>query len=422
MSCNLVLLVFNCEAVAFRDCDSQSLVNPIKGGGGSMKSLVPNENALSGRLPSLDGWRAVSILMVLGAHSASSPTIQKVGESPVFFPLVDGYLGVRFFFVISGFIITYLLLRERGKCGEIDLKAFYIRRALRILPVYLAYLIVVALLQLFGEVRQQLITWIGDLTFTVNFLPRGVISGHLWSLCVEEQFYLIWPPVLIWLSGQRKLYLYWIVLALPLITALTFHIIAVTNAFPRILHPLFHENSSFLNFDALDMGCIAAFLLAKRGDQLKEILATNKHWMITVLGAVLILGPAYSWFAHGGVVVFLNQVAGTTLQAVGFAMLLLSSILYPRRFPVLNWPVVVYIGFISYSIYIWQQIYCGYEPDYQTPDYFIFRFPGTIVAAFITAIISYYFLESPVLKLKSRLRRYRPENNNSKTVSAPIPD
>jgi peptidoglycan/LPS O-acetylase OafA/YrhL len=374
-----------------------------------MKTLVPNANALPGRLPSLDGWRAISILMVLGAHSDSNPAIQAVGQSPVFFPLVDGNMGVRFFFVISGFIITYLLLRELEKSGEIDLKAFYARRALRILPVYFAYLAVVALMQLFGAVHQKLITWIGDLTFTINFLPRGVISGHLWSLSVEEQFYLIWPPMLLWLSRRKNTKLYLMALALPVIIAFVFNAISVEKAFPYVLHPLFHFSSSFLNFDALDMGCIAAFLLAKRGDKLKEILATRKHWTITLLGAVLVLAPCYLWVLHSGVVDFLTNVVGKTMQSVGFAMLLLSSVLYSRRFPVLNWRVVTYIGIVSYSIYIWQQIYCCFDADYHPPNIFIFKFPGSIAAAFITGMISYHFLESPLLKLKSRLRRDRPE-------------
>jgi len=100
-----------------------------------------------GRLPCVDGWRALSICLVLGAHSLAMTGFP--GDNPLVscFPLlVDGNLGVRFFFVISGFLITYLLIEEQARNGDISLTKFCIRRALRILPVYLMYLAVVAAL------------------------------------------------------------------------------------------------------------------------------------------------------------------------------------------------------------------------------------------------------------------------------------
>jgi peptidoglycan/LPS O-acetylase OafA/YrhL len=193
------------------------------------------------------------------------------------------------FFVISGFLITYLLLREVEKYGRIDIKAFYERRALRILPVYSAYLIVVAVLQCLTIVQQPLVTWVGDLTFTVNFLPRGHISGHLWSLAVEEQFYFMWPLILTWLCSRKKIKPIVVVLPVPIFTAFLFHIIAREKAYPWILHSLFYLHSSFLNFDSLDMGCIAAFLLVKHEDRLINALKSKKHWAITILGAGMVL-------------------------------------------------------------------------------------------------------------------------------------
>src|SRR5882724_7345116 len=100
----------------------------------------------SSRLPSLDGWRAVSILMVLGAHC------QHVNGFPnalhgTFSWLFDGNLGVRFFFIISGFLITWLMVLERDQTGGVNLRHFYARRALRILPVYFTFILALAGLQ-----------------------------------------------------------------------------------------------------------------------------------------------------------------------------------------------------------------------------------------------------------------------------------
>ena len=371
-----------------------------------VKTDVPKTNVLSGKLPSLDGWRALSIMMVLGAHSTMHPTIHQLFVNPVLGPWVDGNLGVRFFFVISGFLITYLLLREFQKNGRIDLWAFYTRRALRILPVYFAYLAVVAVLQWTIKVHQPPISWLGVLTFTINFLPRDHIVGHLWSLSVEEQFYVLWPLTLIWLCSRKNLSRYVMVLAAPVIVAFIFHIIAREKAFPYPLHTLFTPYSSFLNFDSLAMGCIAGILVAWRSAELKSLLAGKKHWILTALGAVLILLPWYSGIFHSQVVDFINEVTGRTLQAAGFAILLVSSVLYPGRFPMVNWPVSSYIGRLSYSIYIWQNIYTYPPPTDHFPDNRWFRFPGSVVAAFATAAVSYHGLESPILKLKNRFRRY----------------
>src|SRR5262245_32920356 len=118
---------------------------------------------LPSRFPSLDGWRALSILLVLGEHSLYTfDCSPKAGR--FFDAYFDGNLGVRFFFVISGFLITYLLLREQEQTGIVSLRKFYARRALRILPVYFVFLTVVFILQLVTPFHQPAITWVGNLT------------------------------------------------------------------------------------------------------------------------------------------------------------------------------------------------------------------------------------------------------------------
>jgi peptidoglycan/LPS O-acetylase OafA/YrhL len=157
------------------------------------------------KLPSLDGWRAVSIALVLIAHSkyaAGFPAM--LGSALDGFNangIAPGSLGVRFFFVISGFLITWLLLQEQAKHGVISLKHFYLRRALRILPVYFLYLFVLGFLTHYSQPASD---WLTNLTFTTNYFWPPEPTAHLWSLGVEEQFYLLWPGLLVLLLHRQK--------------------------------------------------------------------------------------------------------------------------------------------------------------------------------------------------------------------------
>src|SRR5664280_3750068 len=153
----------------------------------------PRSKALS-RLPSLDGWRAFSIAMVLGSHSTFAAGFPKTWH-PLFNLAFDGNLGVRCFFLISGFLITWLMIIEADRSGRVNLRHFYARRALRILPVYFGFLLVIALLQWMTPFVLSRHIWLCNLTFTRNFVEGDFTTDHLWSLSVEEQFYLLWPGI-----------------------------------------------------------------------------------------------------------------------------------------------------------------------------------------------------------------------------------
>src|SRR5215467_2941447 len=124
--------------------------------------------ANGGRLPSLDGWRCIAIALVLVSHWPYTRGFPW-GERAV----QVGDLGVRMFFVISGFLITYLLLVEADRRGQSSLQAFYVRRALRIFPVYFLYVAVLALLTAIGFYSDARSSWIGTLTFTRDIVGRG---------------------------------------------------------------------------------------------------------------------------------------------------------------------------------------------------------------------------------------------------------
>jgi len=342
----------------------------------------------------------MSIGMVLVNHSAALPGYSRPNLLQTCFPFFfDGNLGVRFFFVISGFIITYLLVQEHDLNGMVSLKNFYIRRALRILPVYFAYLIVIGLLQIFTNLHQAAITWVGDLTFTTNFLPRGIISFHLWSLAVEEQFYLLWPPIFGWLIKREKYLLP--VLALPVFVALFCQAVSWAGQVPWIIHPLFRPQSSLVNFDSLATGCLTAFAFAHHREKLVRCLAGWGKFYSLSLAACLVLLP----FFNVACLSPFTAIAGNLCQALGFAILMLASILQPATFGPLNWPWVTRLGIISYSIYIWQEIFCAGAKTYGFAQFWWLSFPGWLAPSLLVGFASYYGLEKPLLKLRSGFRK-----------------
>jgi peptidoglycan/LPS O-acetylase OafA/YrhL len=146
---------------------------------------------IGGRIPSLDGLRAISIGMVIFAHLSGTR----------FFPSFVagrrdlGNIGVRVFFVISGFLITTLLLQELAAKGRISLPLFYLRRSLRIFPCAYTYISIAALLTWAGFLRLRTTDLVHAATYTVNYeVVRPWHTIHLWSLSVEEQFYLRYAP------------------------------------------------------------------------------------------------------------------------------------------------------------------------------------------------------------------------------------
>ncbi len=153
------------------------------------------------RMLGLDGIRAMAVIGVVWHHAHPG-----FGALPM---SRNGFLGVDAFFVLSGFLITVLLLREQAAHGSISLRQFYVRRALRIFPLYYAVLALLALYFLTvkhstqGQAFLQALPY--HLTFLSNWVPVDSLMAITWSLSSEEQFYLLWPPLLVWLGVRRAL-------------------------------------------------------------------------------------------------------------------------------------------------------------------------------------------------------------------------
>ena len=160
-------------------------------------------------LPSLNGLRAISILLVITSHLQIQYAIFPRNLPTYLFPIrylfEDGHLGVSVFFIISGFLITTLLLNEEDSYKSVSLKKFYIRRTLRIFPAYYTLLLFYFILQSLGYINLPKYSWLSSLTYTKYFnWYLDWYTAHCWSLSIEEHFYLVWPLLFIMGDKVRK--------------------------------------------------------------------------------------------------------------------------------------------------------------------------------------------------------------------------
>jgi peptidoglycan/LPS O-acetylase OafA/YrhL len=347
-----------------------------------------------GRVPGLDGWRAVSILLVLFSHCHWVSGHPNWMDSPQFRSL--GAMGVRCFFVISGFLITLLMLREAARSGTVDARSFYLRRALRIFPVYFAFLATLLILQIATKLEISTLDWVASLTFSRNFFGTDWITGHLWSLGIEQQFYLLWPLAFILTKPHAKPMRGIVVLLVPLLVCPLFR---VTGG---ILGgaPYFSILSFFLQADALAVGCLTALTIWHSGPLVTSVLSNNRQWMAP-MGLILIVLPLLLptsnrfWFLIGCV--------SPQGQAWGFSILLVLA-MQESRWPVfklLDSSMMVFLGAISYSLYIWQQIFCTNPAEFGMDSAWWNSYPCWLLAAFFAAVASHYLVERPFLLLKS---------------------
>ena len=348
---------------------------------------------MTARLPSLDGLRAVSIGLVIGAHATRTYGFPEwMGAAAPF--IFDGLLGVRVFFVISGFLITWLLLRELDERGAIDLGAFYKRRLLRIFPVFYLYLATVCLSALWIHRDFSDGEWIAAAAFVRNFLEGGWTLGHLWSIAVEEQFYLFWPLTLVLLKSRRQLVVVAgaVILLAPIARVLVY------------LSPWRHiPGFGFVTqADSLMVGALLAVVLADRSPMAAAVRRRLENTRRVQVVALAIIYAVWLLTSHG-LAGRLTVPFGPTAQHFAIAAFIATVVLVPRgaAFRVLNYPLLAWVGVLSYSLYIWQQLFL-YPATYEDGDLWWRTFPANLVLLLLVSCASFYLVEKPFLKLKQR--------------------
>lgn len=335
------------------------------------------------------------MLVVLGHLNLTSSIFQgwkedNRGLNLVKYFLLNHHFGVNVFFVVSGFLITSLLLDEEQRTGTISFKKFYIRRTLRIFPAYYFVLLVYFLLQLAGYFHFSALSWITSLTFTKQFYSDDWYTSHFWSLSVEETFYLFWPLVFMVSDQFRKSFAILLIALVPLIR-IGFHF------YPTEWHS---ELTLFTRIDGIALGCLLALYR-------EEIIAKlSPYWtaiFIFTTVAILALPDMPFLLAKVGLSFILIPLGITygTLANVLVALILLYSVFGPQGlwFRFLNNRVMNYIGVLSYSIYLWQQFFMW---ALDGPVDWIHRFPQNIVLIFLAAMGSYHLIEKPFLRMKAR--------------------
>jgi peptidoglycan/LPS O-acetylase OafA/YrhL len=348
------------------------------------------------KLPGLQGLRAISVLLVIAAHLVQQGTVPlPEGWSERLMPvLMDAsHLGVNIFFVISGFLITSLLLYEEESKGKVSIGNFFMRRTLRVFPAYYFLLFVYFILQVCGVIAISGWSWLTAITYTkyLNW-GRDWLTAHAWSLSIEEHFYLTWPFVFALLKRHRTIFCTVIVVAVPILKLVAFHTPFLTERYVQL------SLTIFFRCDAIAIGC----LLALNGQKLRDFVKGRES--AVALGSMILLVSilcfSLPFSCLGPVAENLNILLGTTVGSISNASISLFILccVCPKEawwHWALNNPLVERIGVLSYSLYLWQQFYVN------KTDYWVNQFPQNIVLLFATAFLSYRLIEKPFLKLKS---------------------
>lgn len=342
---------------------------------------------------SLDGFRALSILAVIWHHTGGDIVSNALPMLKV------GFLGVDMFFVISGFLIVTLLLRERQRTGDISLKGFYIRRTLRIFPVYYAIMAALAALFLFVRSGSDMATAFWRelpfyLTYTSNWTHVAVFAVA-WSLACEEQFYLMYPPI-------EKFMRRW---AVPVIIA-------------------FIGLNQLVNFGLLD-----SFFVSVLGTAELEVLqATFTPICLGVLVAhicfyrhsfeklaPLVQHPAMPLVYGGLLLTLLNvplaDISGLPRLIAQLLMTLLLLSCVVREDHYLDRPLRSFmfkrIGMVSYGMYLYH-MFVREAMSRALPEHLfqnaLIRFVGCLLVTWVIAEVSFKLVESPILAYKDRLK------------------
>lgn len=350
----------------------------------------------TGYIPTLDGWRAIAVFAVISYHDR----VYSIGGFSNAAIHSWGILGVDLFFAISGLLICSRLLDEEESNRRISLKDFYIRRFCRIMPPAFLFLAVLGVLGLFLAVRVKLAAWLCSLFFVGNYYfvrfhnpDLSLYTDHFWSLAIEEHFYLFLPGIL-YLFPRRRIQVMTSLVAAFFVYAVCIH------AHPAWLSSLgegFADMRTELRINTLLFPALLAILLRKPG--FRSFCARR----VNPLSALYALIAAF----------FLAYISGlerpfSIVIPFVFPWFLIGTILHPGNYlsRLLETAPLRYLGRISYSIYLWQQLFfIGTNDSFRAawPLSILQAWPWNMAATILIASMSYYLLEKPFIRLGHRL-------------------
>jgi peptidoglycan/LPS O-acetylase OafA/YrhL len=328
-------------------------------------------------IPTLDGWRAIAVLMVIFCHELAGRP--ETGRLDMVFAKI-GPLGVQIFFAISGYLICTLLLMEADK-GRISLGAFYTRRIFRILPPALTYLGIISIASILGLITVHASDILSCIFLLANYVDKSWYVEHFWSLSIEEHFYLMWPAVLAFFLWRRAI---WVCIA-GIVAVGGWRLYAGDIRYFSSVNPWQRTD---MVLDAFFAPCLLAILLY----HYPVLKARMSRWMtpwatIAVAGLLIVLTMT-------GVPPALKK----SVQAILLPVIVVSTVLQPSAWlgRMLDLRPLAWTGRISYSLYLWQQAFTS-------PYLSLWSMPLRIAGLFAVAAASYYFVEKPLIRVGRKI-------------------
>lgn len=359
----------------------------------------------------LDGLRFLCFLSVFMFHSFHTE-YAAISDSSIYrfikFDLFgNGNIGVNFFFVLSGFLITYLLIEEKKLNGQIDLKKFWIRRMLRIWPLFyfcvlFGFYVFPILKTMFGQVPNETanisyyLVFLNNFDFINNGLPDSSMLGLLWSVAIEEQFYLVWPVILFLLPIKR----YWIAFVTIIIGSLIF------RAFNDSL--VTHEHHTLSCIGDMAIGAFGAWLV-NQFDEIKTYFMNISRWQImlfyTLFFCCLFFRDELLYGSH------VVRIFERSFIALIILLIILEQNYAKNSFFKLSRLVFISkLGVISYGLYCLHKLGILISINltkivglnHEIWHVLVLETALALIVTVVISQLSYRFYESPFLKLKNK--------------------
>jgi len=365
-------------------------------------------------LPGLNALRFFAAFLVIIAHvELLKGHVGYVDNIAIMERFNLGGLGVYFFFVLSGFLITFLLIHEKDKTGSINIKAFYIRRLLRIWPLY--YLITFLAFFILPNIEFLHVTWLQqffeenyslNLLFFILMLPNLALAmfsavphaGHLWSIGVEEQFYLLWPVLFNKAKNLKKLLFlvlgFILGLKVLVIVLLKFGIVDLSENFI-----VFKEFLAMSKFECMAIGGFGAYWVKM---DVKSVLNIIYHPVSFIMSLALL--PFMNYFCPESL-----QDAIHLPYSVAFVIIILNISCNSKSIIKLENRIFNFLGKISYGIYMYHMIVVVFvirlsmkfiDEGSILANLFIYGF--SVLLTIFIAWLSYEYFEKRFLKLKDK--------------------
>ncbi len=349
------------------------------------------------RIASLDGIRAISVILVILEHAGNSLPLH-IKNSFFYTVISRGHTGVMLFFIISGFIITNQLNDLKSK--KFNLNIFYIKRAKKIFPIFYLYILFIILFDYFFNQSifsrfdsifiSSSLLWNYKFLFYDNWnLKESWFFGHFWSLNIEEQFYFFYP-LLFYFSKFKYFIIISIIVISPFLRVATYFYFPETRGY---LDLMFHTG-----IDTILTGCLGWKLLTiQKYNILINKLLEKRLFVFLCFVFVFFIDPYLINLFHGKY----TATFGTSIKNIALLILIFYSINSNGKIStILNCQILVYIGLASYSIYVWQQLIT------QTVLEKYFLFPFNVFFSFVVGIVSFEFIENKITKIKTFGRDY----------------